>query len=65
MKKKFKSEIAEYAYQTAQELFAEGAITEERMREYDRDCLVPDVPVISSVSHADEWNPSRIYATRR
>jgi DNA-binding transcriptional regulator YiaG len=56
MKKKFKSEIAEYAYQTAQELFAEGAITETRMREYERDCLVPDTPVTSPVSRSDEWN---------
>jgi DNA-binding transcriptional regulator YiaG len=65
MKKKFKSEIAEYAYQTAQELFAEGAITEERMREYDHDCLVPDTPVTSSVSCSDEWNQIPIYAARR
>jgi DNA-binding transcriptional regulator YiaG len=37
---RYKSEIFEVIYRDAVEMFAIGAISAARMREYDRDCLV-------------------------
>ncbi|MDR2192866.1 MAG: XRE family transcriptional regulator [Treponema sp.] len=42
MKKKYKSEILEVIYQDAKAMFEVGGISKERMREYDRDCLVEE-----------------------
>jgi DNA-binding transcriptional regulator YiaG len=42
MEKRYKSEIMMVLHQLAVENFKIGAISEERMREYDRDCLVQD-----------------------
>jgi DNA-binding transcriptional regulator YiaG len=42
MNKKFKSDMLEAIYEEAVSMFEVGAISEERMREYDRDCLVPE-----------------------
>jgi putative transcriptional regulator len=39
---KYKSEIFEVIHQDAAEMFAVGAISAARMREYDRDCLVQE-----------------------
>jgi putative transcriptional regulator len=39
---KYKSEIFEAIHQDATEMFAIGAISAARMREYDRDCLVQE-----------------------
>jgi hypothetical protein len=41
MIEKYKSELLGVLHQEARENLKVGAITEERMREYDRDCLVP------------------------
>jgi putative transcriptional regulator len=40
---KYKSEIFEVIHQNAAEMFAIGAISADRMREYDRDCLVHEL----------------------
>ena len=39
---KYKSEIYEVVHQDAAEMFKIGAISEERMREYDEMCLAPE-----------------------
>jgi DNA-binding transcriptional regulator YiaG len=46
--KKYKSDIYEAIHQDALADFEVGAITEERMREYDEMCLVPET---SNTSH--------------
>jgi DNA-binding transcriptional regulator YiaG len=40
MKKKYQSEILMVCHQDAEALHRIGAITDEEMAEYDRDCLV-------------------------
>jgi putative transcriptional regulator len=40
---KYKSEIFEVIHQNAVEMFAIGAISADRMREYDRDCFVQEL----------------------
>jgi DNA-binding transcriptional regulator YiaG len=42
MKKKYQSEILHMVHENAVANFKVGAITEERMRYYDRECLVPE-----------------------
>jgi DNA-binding transcriptional regulator YiaG len=39
---KYKSEICKVMHQDAMADFKVGAISEERMREYDKDCLVQE-----------------------
>jgi len=39
---KYKSEIFEVVHQDATEMFKIGAISEERMREFDEMCLAPE-----------------------
>jgi DNA-binding transcriptional regulator YiaG len=39
---KYKSKILQMLHEDAVENFEIGAITEEEMREYDRDCLVQE-----------------------
>jgi len=55
---KYKSEIFEVIHESATEKFKIGAITEERMREYDEMCL-------ASKTDADEASPSRKPKTER
>jgi putative transcriptional regulator len=45
MDKKYKSEIMEAIHEDALGLFEAGAISEEEMREFDRDCLARDETV--------------------
>jgi DNA-binding transcriptional regulator YiaG len=40
VKKKYQSEILMVCHQDAEALYRIGAITDEEMAEYDRDCLV-------------------------
>jgi DNA-binding transcriptional regulator YiaG len=42
MKKKYQSEILGVIHQDAEAMYAVGAISEARMNEYDKDCLVPE-----------------------
>jgi DNA-binding transcriptional regulator YiaG len=44
MKQKYKSELLEVIYEDALASFRVGAISEERLREYAEDCLVPEAP---------------------
>jgi DNA-binding transcriptional regulator YiaG len=39
---KYKSEIFEVVHQDATEMFKIGAISEEKMREFDEMCLAPE-----------------------
>ena len=39
---KYKSEIYEVVHQDAVEMYKIGAISEDRMREYDKKCLVQE-----------------------
>jgi len=39
---KYKSEIFEVVHKDAVEMFKIGAISEDRMREYDKQCLVQE-----------------------
>jgi DNA-binding transcriptional regulator YiaG len=41
---KYKSKILQMLHEDAVKNFDIGAITEEEMREYDRDCLVQEAP---------------------
>jgi DNA-binding transcriptional regulator YiaG len=42
MKKKYQSEQLMVCHQDAEALYQIGAITEAQMREFDKDCLVPE-----------------------
>jgi DNA-binding transcriptional regulator YiaG len=42
MKWKYQSEILGVIHQDAEAMYAVGAISAERMREYDEDCLIHD-----------------------
>jgi hypothetical protein len=46
MKQKYQSELLGVIYEDALASFRVGAISEERLREYAEDCLVPDVPKV-------------------
>jgi DNA-binding transcriptional regulator YiaG len=42
MKRKCQSEILGVVHQDAEAMYAVGAISEAEMKEYDKDCLVPE-----------------------
>ena len=42
MKKKYQSKILQAIHEDAKEMHEEGLISDERMRHYDRGCLVPE-----------------------
>jgi DNA-binding transcriptional regulator YiaG len=42
MKKKYQSEILGVIHQDAEAMYAVGAISEAKMKEYDQDCLIPE-----------------------
>ena len=42
MKKKYQSKILQAIHEDAKEFHEEGLISDERMRFYDRGCLVPE-----------------------
>jgi putative transcriptional regulator len=41
--KKYKSELLMVNHQTAEALYKIGAIDDAKMREFDEDCLLPDI----------------------
>jgi len=45
---KYKSEIYEAVHQDAVEMFKIGAISEDRMREYDKKCLIQESEIAST-----------------
>jgi DNA-binding transcriptional regulator YiaG len=51
---KYKSEIFEVIHQDATEMFAIGAISAARMREYDRDCLVQEPETVKETVETTE-----------
>jgi len=55
---KYKSEIYEVVHQDAVEMFKIGAISEERMREFDKMCLVKE----PGTAYAVEESPKTEYA---
>jgi DNA-binding transcriptional regulator YiaG len=55
---KYKSEIYEVVHQDAVEMFKIGAISEERMREFDKMCLVQEPETAYTV----EKSPKTEYA---
>jgi DNA-binding transcriptional regulator YiaG len=58
MKKKYQSEILQMVHEEAVANFKVGAITEERMRHYDRECLLPESAVRLPASRgAQSSNP--------
>jgi DNA-binding transcriptional regulator YiaG len=62
-KQKYQSELLGVLYEDALEDFKIGAITESEMREYERDCLVPEVPHVSfSANDIPGRRPSPIAA---
>ncbi|WP_461256357.1 hypothetical protein [Treponema sp. R80B11-R83G3] len=56
---KYKSEICKVMHQDAMADFEVGAISEERMREYDKMCLVKE----PKASYKTEKSPKTEYAT--
>jgi hypothetical protein len=68
MKKRYQSEILGVIHQDAQSMFEVGAISEERMREYDRDCLAPEVSVVQMAKRSGSsyvpMKSSRVYASK-
>jgi DNA-binding transcriptional regulator YiaG len=42
MKRKYQSEILGVIHQDAEAMYAVGAISEAKMKEYDQDCLAPE-----------------------
>jgi DNA-binding transcriptional regulator YiaG len=62
-KQKYQSELLGVLYEDALEDFKIGAITESEMREYERDCLVPEAPCVSfSANDVPARHPSPIAA---
>jgi putative transcriptional regulator len=55
---KYKSEIYEVVHQDAVEMFKIGAISEDRMREFDKMCLVKE----SKATYTTEEAPKTEYA---
>jgi DNA-binding transcriptional regulator YiaG len=49
MKRKYQSEILGVVHQDAEAMYAVGAISEAKMKEYDEDCLVLE-PAIKAPS---------------
>ncbi|MDR3301524.1 MAG: XRE family transcriptional regulator [Spirochaetaceae bacterium] len=68
MKKRYQSEILGVIHQDAQAMFKVGAISEARMREYDRDCLVPETSLAQTTKRSGASSipvkPSRAYASK-
>jgi len=58
---KYKSEICKVMHQDAMADFKVGAISEERMREYDKDCLVQE----QEPAYAAEQTKETEYAASR
>jgi putative transcriptional regulator len=57
---KYKSEIYEVVHQDAVEMFKIGAISEERMREFDKMCLVKE----PEASYTAKKSPKTEYAAK-
>ena len=57
---KYKSDIYEVVHQDAVEMFKIGAISEERMSEFDKMCLVKE----PKASYAAEKSPKTEYAAK-
>jgi len=55
---KYKSEIYEVVHQDAVEMYKIGAISEERMKEYDKKCLVQE----TETSYTADNSPKTEYA---
>jgi putative transcriptional regulator len=68
MKKKYQSEILQIVHENAVANFKVGAITEERLHEYDRACLVPETSVAqaakSAASSSRAMKPSPAFASK-
>jgi DNA-binding transcriptional regulator YiaG len=60
MKKRYKSDIFKVLHEAAVAKFEIGAISEERMREADRACLIPDVPKVSTQAHTTATRGRRV-----
>jgi hypothetical protein len=50
-KRKYQSELLGAIYEEALADFGIGIISEERLRYYERECLVPEVPHVSLSAH--------------
>jgi DNA-binding transcriptional regulator YiaG len=62
MKKKYQSEQLMVCHQDAEALYQIGAITEAQMREFDKECLVPEpAPRTSSTQRT----PTPVYTHPR
>jgi hypothetical protein len=66
-KHKYQSELLGAIYEEALADFEIGAISEERLKHYERECLVPDVPRVSLSAHDAGTRPPALVAasTRR
>jgi DNA-binding transcriptional regulator YiaG len=51
MARKYKSRIMKHIYETAKDLYAVGAITAERLREYEVGCTVTETEQTSDTVH--------------
>ena len=54
---KYKSEIFEVVHQDAIAMYKVGAISEERMREYDEMCLVQEHEIVHEVEKSPKTIP--------
>jgi DNA-binding transcriptional regulator YiaG len=67
VKKKYQSKILGFIHEGAQSLYEDGIIDEKRMKEYDKDCLVPAKPkktAVKPVSSAKTSTPpAAVYAS--
>ena len=65
MDRKYRSEAMEPIYENALANFEIGAISEERFREYERACFVPETPDIESASSSSVMGiPVPAYASK-
>ncbi|GBU28613.1 hypothetical protein R84B8_02173 [Treponema sp. R8-4-B8] len=59
MKNKYKSDFLESLHETAVGLNNIGVINDKEMREYDRDCLVPIIWILSRRLHTKNTKEQR------
>jgi hypothetical protein len=65
-KRKYQSELLGAIYEEALAIFEVGAISEERLKHYERECLVPEVPHVSlSACDAGTRRPALAAASTR
>ena len=63
--RKYQSELLGVIYEEALANFEVGAISEERLKHYERECLVPEAPHISFSTNVHHSTPAAVSAAEK